>query len=296
MRAVSILALALSVLCWIGMAPLLAGCHPDLPDAGLPQFTLDFCPDDAGAPPAHASGPSGGCTLTDQPTGVLPLAQVVSRLNGTLVVPPAAAAGTPLPLVLVFHGAFQDATNIRARYGIEEAADGGAIFAYLDAADGTWGLGQSVDLRHVDNVVQTLEARYCVDQDRIFAAGFSAGAVFAHWVGCVRSETFRALAATAGTVVRFDTHCCSGTMSAIMVHGMADTSITYAQGLQARARLLAADSCSTTGVSLDEHCLDFPGCSAGVAVEWCGHPGGHDIPDWAGGEVWSFFERFPPIP
>src|SRR5207342_3368920 len=116
--------------------------------------------------------------------------------------------------------------------------DGGAIFAYLDATLGTWALGQSVDLRHVDTVVRMVGETYCVDQDRIFAAGFSAGAVFAHWVGCMRSQTFRALAATAGTVVRFDTHCCTGTMSAIMIHGMADPAITYQQGLQARARLL----------------------------------------------------------
>jgi hypothetical protein len=293
MRALSIFAGALLLLGLIASTPLLSGCHGDLPDGGLPTFHYDFCPADAGTPPAHASGPSPGCARSGGATGVVPLGDVVAALDGLLVVPPAAAAGAPLPLVLIFHGAFQDAVNIRNRYGIEEAADGGAVFAYLEAAAGTWALGQSVDLRHVDRVVRTLEDTYCVDQDRIFAAGFSAGAVFAHWTGCVRSDTFRGVAATAGTVVRFDTHCCRGNYPAIMIHGMADTSISYGDGLQSRARLLAANACSTTGVPVDDHCLDYPGCLAGTAVEWCGHPGGHDIPDWAGAEVWRFFERLP---
>jgi len=288
MRAVSLLAPAFLAL---------LACHGDLPEGGLPDFSIDFCPADGGiAPPAPASSPSSGCALSGQPSGEVPLSQIAARIGGTLVIPPGAAAGTPLPLVLVFHGAYQDDQNIRNRYGIEQAADGGAIFAYLDAAAGTWALGQSVDLRHVDTVVQSVEETYCVDQDRLFAAGFSAGGVFAHWVGCERSETFRGLAVTAGTVVRFDTHCCTGTMSAILIHGMADEAISYGDGLQSRAGLLAADACSTTGVAVDEHCLDFPGCASDEAVEWCGHPGGHDIPDWAGTEVWSFFERLAATP
>jgi poly(3-hydroxybutyrate) depolymerase len=254
---------------------------------------VDFCPADAGAPPAHQSGSSPGCALRGQPSGVLILNVVDNGLRGILTVPPPAAEGTELPLVLVFHGAGEDAAAIRSMYGLEDVADGGAVFAYLDSASSTWALGQSLDLRHVDALVQQVAEGYCVDQDRIFAAGFSAGAVFTHWVGCVRSETFRALAVTAGTDVRFDTACCTGTMSAILVHGMADTSITYAQGQAARTRLLATDRCSPTPVPLDAHCDDYPGCTAGLALEWCGHPGGHEIPDWAAGEVWGFFQRFP---
>jgi polyhydroxybutyrate depolymerase len=266
-------------------------CNAPLPGGGPPTYQLDFCPADAGAPPAHASGPSAGCALSGQPTGVLLLPDV--GLDGILFAPPDAAAGTPLPLVVVFHGAGEDAAEIRAAYHLEEAADGGAVFAYLDSTASTWALGQSLDLRHVDRLVQSVSGAYCIDQDRIFAAGFSAGAVFTHWVGCVRSATFRALAVTAGTDVRFDTACCTGTMSAIMIHGTADLSISYAQGLAARTRLLATDGCNPAPVPLDAHCQDFTGCRAGLAVEWCGHSGDHVVPDWAGAEAWSFFQRFP---
>ena len=271
----------------------LAACRSELPPGGPPRIDVDFCPADAGAPPAHQSGPSPGCALSGQPTGVLILNVVSNGVAGILTVPPPAAAGSPLPLVLVFHGAGEDAAAIRSMYGLEDAADGGAVFAYLDSAASTWALGQTVDLRHVDALVQEVSSAYCVDQDRIFAAGFSAGGVFTHWVGCVRSETFRAVAVTAGTDVRFDTSCCSGTLSAILIHGTADTSITYAQGQSARNRLLTTDGCSSTPVAVDGNCDNYPGCHAGLAVEWCGHPGGHEIPPWAAGEVWSFFQRFP---
>ena len=90
--------------------------------------------------------------------------------------------------------------------------------------------------------------------------GSAPARVFTHWVGCVRSETFRAVAVTAGTDVRFDTSCCSGTLSAILIHGTADTSITYAQGLSARNRLLTTDGCSSTPVPVDGNCDDYPGC------------------------------------
>jgi polyhydroxybutyrate depolymerase len=272
---------------------LLAACNSELPSGGPPRADIDFCPADAGAPPAHQSGPSAGCASSGQPTGVLILTTVSNGVDGILTVPPPAAAGTPLPLILVFHGAGEDAASIRSRYGLEGPADGGAVLAYLDSTASTWALGETVDLHHVDALVQEVSAGYCIDQDRIFAAGMSAGGVFTHWVGCVRSETFRAVAVTAGTDVRFDTSCCSGTMSAIMIHGMADTTITYAQGQAARNRLLATDGCSTTPVLLDANCTDYPGCRPGLAIEWCGHSGDHVIPPWAGGEVWSFFQRFP---
>jgi len=285
--------LGLSLALGAALFALLGACHSELPPGGPPRANIDFCPADAGAPPPHQSGLSAGCALSGQPSGVQLLHVVSNGIDGILVVPPPAAAGTPLPLVVVFHGAGDTAAGIRSTYDLEDPADGGAVFAYLESAASTWALGETVDLHHVDSLVQLVSSTYCVDQDRIFAAGMSAGGVFTHWVGCVRSETFRAVAVTAGTDVRFDTSCCSGTMSAIMIHGMNDLTISYAQGQSARNRLLATDGCSSTPVTLDSHCDDYPGCRSGLAIEWCGHPGGHEIPPWAGGEVWSFFQRFP---
>jgi polyhydroxybutyrate depolymerase len=251
-------------------------------------------PVDGGVFVTGVDSPSPGCSAPPAPTGVIDLGDVGwVRVGGLLSVPPS-AGGTPLPVVFVFHGAGGSGAEIREELTVEPAADGGAIFVYPNAAAGTWDIrSTSPDYRMVNNVLGRLSNDYCIDGQKVFLAGFSAGAVFALYVGCNAAPVFRAVGSVAGTVFRFDRRCCTGPISAVLVHGDADSAIPLDQGRSTRNYLLAEDGCGTSPVPDSPECVTYPGCAAGRAVDWCEHPGEHVVPSWAGAELWRFFAQFP---
>ena len=126
-------------------------------------------------------------------------------------------------------------------YGLEAAADGGAIFVYPDAVQGTWDVGgRSPDASRVQLILRRLSETRCIDPERVFIAGFSAGAVFTLYLGCNVPTPFRAMAVIAGSDRRFDTRCCTGAISAVFIHGTHDDTIPLFDGEFARNRTLGS--------------------------------------------------------
>jgi poly(3-hydroxybutyrate) depolymerase len=197
-------------------------------------------------------------------------------------------------VVFVFHGA--GSTGAAARtYGLEAAADGGAIFVYPDAVQGTWDVGgRSADARRVELALRRLSETRCIDPDRVFITGFSAGAVFTLFLGCDVPDAFRAMGVIAGSERRFDTRCCHGEISALFIHGTADNTIPLLDGQLARNHTVSRDACSITPEPGASTC-ETHDCPPPRAVEFCTWPGGHAVPDWAGGEMWRFFGSLPAI-
>ena len=149
-----------------------------------PPLTLDQRrgPEQCREPPdAGAGRMTAGCGRTDQPTGALALTSTkFPHARGTLFVPEAADPDVPLPLVWVFHGASASGEDIRGRFQLEAAADGGAIFVYPDANRGTWDLGApSQDGSMVYLVTSELVERYCIDPQRFFVAAMIVGGMAA---------------------------------------------------------------------------------------------------------------------
>jgi polyhydroxybutyrate depolymerase len=277
--------------------PLLLGlaCSTsEQPPTTDPYAAICPSPVDGGVFVTGVTTPSPGCSAPPAPTGVIDLSDAGwVRAGGLFSVPPS-AAGTPLPVVFVFHGAGGSGVEIRDELAIEPAADGGAILVYPNAAAGTWDIRSiSPDYRMVQRVLRRLSNEYCIDGQKVFLAGFSAGAVFALYVGCNAAPVFRAVGSVAGTVFRFDRSCCTGPISAVLVHGDADSAISLDQGRSTRNYLLAEDGCGTSPVPDSPECVTYPGCAAGRAVDWCEHPGDHVVPSWAGAELWRFFAQFP---
>jgi len=270
----------------------LASCAPPLdpaPDGG------DVCwePSPQSVFVAGLTSPTPGCALVGQPVGVLDLKTVgFAPAGGVLVVPPT-DAGTALPLVLVFHGAGGTGAGIRDGLALEPAADGGAIFVYPNARRGTWDIGgRTPDGPMVSTLISGIASQYCVDPARIYAAGFSAGAVFTLFLGCNVPETFRAVGAVAGTEDRFPASCCHGHVSAIIIHGTADTTIPFGQAQDSIFRLRGRDQCGEATTPDGSHCEAYA-CATGEALDFCTWDGDHDVPQWGGSEVWRFFSSAP---
>ena len=277
---------------------LLAACPPPLPPA---PDGGGFVPDPGCWEPSPDSvfvqglaSPTAGCALGGQPTGVIDLHTANILLSGGLLVVPPGDPGTARALVLAFHGAGETGDDIRSELQqMEDSADGGAIFVYPNAPAGTWDVtARSKDATQVGKLIQQISALYCVDPERIHAAGFSAGAVFTLFLGCNVPGSFRAVGSVAGADNRFPVSCCKPGLSAIFIHGTGDDAIPFLSGQASAEGLAARDQCGTGTQPDGAYCSAYA-CPATAAVEFCPWFGSHEVPFWAGGEIWRFFTRAP---
>ena len=173
--------------------------------------------------PLPAACPSGGGPVTPPATvGVGP------RL--TVLVPPANyQPGVKYPLLVSFHPFLLDQTswenysllghNASARgYWtlIPRGSDPGPRWSAAGGPD--YGVD---DVGYIDDLIVNTASTVCVDRDRIFAAGFSAGAAMSVGLSCELPWRFRAVVASGGSNL---TSVCPGVgpTDALIIHGTAD--------------------------------------------------------------------------
>lgn len=209
-----------------------------------------------------------------------------------LVVVPASLDGSiPAPVLLGFHGGNGTSEYAAEAYGLTGAEP--MLYVYPQApywkeAGGVgWNVDPAgVDFPYFDAMLVDLAEKYCVDLDRVFAAGQSNGAFFVHALGCYRPEALRGIAAVAGGGP--PGACTPSTLATMMVHGTADTTVPIESGAFARDYWRAANGCGDATSPIDPApCIAYEGCAEPVV--WCEHPGGHPWPDFAGEAIRAFF-------
>jgi polyhydroxybutyrate depolymerase len=159
---------------------------------------------------------SGGCTTTTARDATLSI--IVDGFKRLVIVHrPKGRFTTPLPLVLNLHGSGSTALEQEEFTGMNSTADKDHfIVAYPQALipDGSgfdWNVpgvpligGRAVptnaanDVAFLTSLVGILEARYCIDAQRVYATGFSGGARETSALGCVDSTIFAAIAPVSG--------------------------------------------------------------------------------------------------
>lgn len=136
--------------------------------------------------------------------------------NYLLRVPPQAASGRPLPLVLNFHGAGGNAENQKWYSKMDAAADrDGYIAVYPNGTGGiggrflTWNAGnccgpaaalRTDDVGFVLAVLEDIARRTPVDQSRVYATGLSNGSMMAYRLAAQASDRIAAVAGVAGAM------------------------------------------------------------------------------------------------
>ena len=145
-----------------------------------------------------------------------------------------------VPLVLLFHGTSGTIDDIETYTGMVTAAAqrGYATLtpqAISAAADGTlpaaWTVpgfdtdGAPDDVAFVSGLVDTVTTAYCVDPDRVFATGLSAGAAFSTYLAC-RTDLLAGIAPVAGMNL---IQPCPGAdpLTVITFHGTGDALVAY---------------------------------------------------------------------
>jgi polyhydroxybutyrate depolymerase len=239
-------------------------------------------------------------------------------------VPPHAAAGHKLPLVLALHGAGSSGTKMETYSGFSGQADRyGFVAVYPSALGATWNITAAPaganDVGYTATVISIVKAALCVDPNRVYATGVSNGAGMVALLGCALSSQLTAIAPVDG--VYNGQPPCQPTrpVSVLEIHGTADTIAPYYAGAVGASAVgppplvrawVHRDSCnitaSTRTIAIRTVLYRWSGCS-GAAVEHIRIQGGTH--QWPGANppdpgppttlcgacaIWSFFSPLRP--
>jgi hypothetical protein len=190
--------------------------------------------------------------------------------------------------VLAFRGMAQSAAEFRAQLQLATVMGSEAIVVHANpVANGTsWEFQRDIPM--VDALVSTLGAAYCVDQDRVFAIGDSAGALFVNLVGCVRAAKVRGIAVLSNAPPP-PGPCLDYT--AVWLLQQTDTDpMTVGAGLGNRDFWAGRNSCNVLMPKsiMPAGCVEYAGCSDRLPVHFCEHDG-NGLPSFAVSTAWDFF-------
>jgi polyhydroxybutyrate depolymerase len=131
-------------------------------------------------------------------------------------IPPEYDAACPVPVVLVFHGFGADGARMVQFCGMNDKADqagfvavypygtGAHVFRLFNGGGARNDITKNLpnDVQYVDQLLDDLAARVNVDPRRIYATGFSNGAMMCHRLAVERSRCIAAIATVAGTMAQ----------------------------------------------------------------------------------------------
>jgi polyhydroxybutyrate depolymerase len=206
-----------------------------------------------------------------------------------LILPAGYDGSTPQPVYFVYHGRDADHTAVTP-YGLQDNAIG--VFPDGLNKNGTIGWDTSVggiDVAMFDAVLQAVEANTCVDQSRVYAAGFSWGASMANALGCFRANVLRAFASAEGGILFGNgSNDCKGPIPAWINQYKMDPTVSYATGQKAEQFFLTLDSASNPQpYDAPNPCVINMGKAP---VVWCTPPDAeHAWPPYGTAAVKSFF-------
>lgn len=166
--------------------------------------------------------------------------------------PPSYDGRNPLPLVLIFHGGFQNAEKTVGLTGFNALAEREGFIAVYPNGSGrrllgaryTWNAGLCCGFaqkKNIDDVgfikamLERLKTEYRVDPKRVYATGISNGAMMVYRLACEMPDQLAAIAPVSGTL---ETGACApGTGVAVMhIHGTADQNVPITGGKGSKSR------------------------------------------------------------
>ncbi len=213
-------------------------------------------------------------------------------------------ANRAYPLIFLWHGAGSTgATTNGGQVPIQMSSGANAIIisptALVSATENRtqWQFSNanSPDVAFFDALLTQASGAYCVDQSRVFSAGFSSGAWLSNMLGCVRRNKLRAYGVVAGGIVGNPTCTAGSNMAAWFLHDANDTDNVIMGNITARDRIITANACTTTTApDMPSPCVRYQGCREGYPVVWCQTSGaGHNVQSSISGPgMWRFFSSF----
>lgn len=149
----------------------------------------------------------------------------------------------PTPLVIVLHGLGDNMQNM-AQVGFHQISDTANFIvltpqALMDdltqatawnSGAGTLGIGPNLnvdDVGFISALIDSTEAAYNIDPDRIYVTGFSNGGFMSNRLACEMNDRIAAIASVAGTIGGNITCNPGGVVPVCHFHGTADSNVGY---------------------------------------------------------------------
>lgn len=279
-----------------------------------------------------ACGPAATAVPTPTPSPVPPAEVVDAQRTVTaggaertyfLHIPAGLQGGQPVPLVFFFHGYSESGRQSRSYTGFDKVADAnGFVVVYPNGSgpsgsmswNGSGCCGEALE-ENVDEpafvraILADVGTLLPVDAKRVYASGFSNGALLSYRLACEMSDTFAAVA-PAGGVLMYSPCEPEQPVSLMHIHGLTDRVVPFdggGSGIQfppVRDSLAAwekIDGCSGAEQVEEDGILThttFGSCAPGVSVELVTLSGtGHTWPSQyvvpVTKMVWEFFAAHP---
>jgi polyhydroxybutyrate depolymerase len=160
-----------------------------------------------------------------------------------LHIPQGYDAARPTPVVLVFHGFGADGARMVRFCGMNDKADqagfiavypygtGANVFRLFNGGGARNEITKNLpdDIQYVDQLLEDLATCVNVDRRRIFASGFSNGAMMCHRLAVERAHRIAAIATVAGTMARGLAQP-TRAVPVIHFHGTADPAFAFRGG------------------------------------------------------------------
>jgi polyhydroxybutyrate depolymerase len=235
---------------------LLVGCSSSGGGAGKTVATpsaVAVKPSASAKPVTVSSRPSAGC----QATAIAPAGQATLNLSaggaqGTYIrhLPPSYDGRKPLPLIVDLHG-YSEAASIHV--AISGLGSYGDVHHFITVTPQTagpvprWSTAlDSADVAFIGGLMDKAEQTLCIDEARIFVAGYSNGAFMTSAVACKYASRIAAVAPVAG-IREIDGCTFSRPVPVVAFHGTADTFVPYDGSFGSSAlKLPAADGSGKT--------------------------------------------------
>jgi len=197
-------------------------------------------------------------------------------------------------------------------YGLSALDRGSAVYVSPNGLDRGWANRGGDDTTLIGNIAAAAKAALCVDEDLVFATGFSYGAGMSFNLACEAPGTFRAVAPLSGVGARTPNGTASGCGAEPVAfygqHGIGDASIPLERGRTMRDVFVKNNGCVPVAANSTAPAAGsgahvktvYQGCSPGHPVVWVEFDGPHTpVPKdrgasttWTPGEVWAFFSQF----
>ena len=219
--------------------------------------------------------------------------QVDGETREAIVYAPAASGGAAeVPLVLSFHGYGDNMQNFQ--HTNVHVAWPDAIVVYFQGLETRGGFpgwqvergGGNRDLKLVDLALTSLRERYNVDDDRIYATGFSNGGMFAYLLWAERPRVFAAYAPVAARLrssVRPEQP-----RPLFHVAGERDQVVRFADQEAAIAVAIEVNGVGGTPTRCGEDCTVYGLATPAPVMTWI-HAGAHVYPRGTTERIVAFF-------
>jgi poly(3-hydroxybutyrate) depolymerase len=220
----------------------------------------------------------------------------------------------PYRLIFTFHALGGTADQVMAGtsgylpwYGLPPMANDtlGAIFIAPNGLNKGFSNDNGDDITMTDEIIKTVEADLCVNQNLRFSTGFSYGGAMSYALACARAKEFRAVGVLSGGPM---SGCVGGNdpIAYYAEHGVSDNVLNISTGHELRDRFVKNNGCTPQtpqepAAGSGTHVkTEYAGCSADHPVTWVAFDGSHSpqpmdkgaSKTFAPDETWKFFAQF----